>query len=164
MSTPNTNALLKNATMISQVTAGNTSSSSTSMSFGVVYHKNGKRITINKKLAEALGLDNRAHIAFIKPEGVIAISKDLSSLTDQYINIDLRDEKDSIKGGVTGKKIGYSSDAAYGIVHTFELDFTEHSSRNFKTIELDTTTPDSPVAIIKIVETDTSTTEANEKE
>ena len=162
MSTVNTNALLKNATMISQVTAGNTSGS-TSMSFGVVYNKNGKRISINKKLAESLGLKDKVHIAFVKQDGVIVVSKDLSTLTDQFINIDLKDEKDNIKGGVTGKKIGYSSDAAYGIVHTFELDFTERSSRIFKKIEIDNTNPDNPVAIIEIVDTYISATKEKEE-
>ena len=161
MSTANANALLKRANMISQVTAGNTSGSA-SMSFGVVFHKNGKRITINKKLAKNLGLDSKADLAFVKQDGVIVVSKDLSTLTDQFINIDLKDEKDNIKGCVTGKKIGYSSDAAYGIVHTFELDFTERSSRIFKKIEIDNTNPDNPVAIIKIVDTDISA--AKEKE
>lgn len=148
----NVSQLVNRATSINEVTAGNTSGSASSMSFGVVYNKNGKRVTMNKKLAERLGLDDKAHMAFVKEDAVIIVSKDLSAVTDQYLDIDLKDEKDTIKGGITGKKISYSSDAAYGIAHTFELDFSKRSSMSFKDIEIDDTDPDNPAAVIKIKE------------
>ena len=64
--------------------------------------------------------------------------------------LNLKDEMDTIKGNVTGNKITYNRDAAYIIANGYSLDYTRCSSKSFDKIEIDSTAPDNPVAILTI--------------
>lgn len=86
---------------ISKVTEGNTASGLSKMSLTVVYNRNGKRITVSKKLAESLKLTDTAHIAFAIDEGTVLLAKYLSDNDDERIVLNLKDEMDTIKGNVT---------------------------------------------------------------
>ena len=135
---------------ISKVTEGNTASGLSKMSLTVVYNRNGKRITVSKKLAESLKLTDTAHIAFAIDEGTVLLAKYLSDNDDERFVLNLKDEMDTIKGNVTGKKITYNRDAAYIIANGYSLDYTRCSSKSFDKIEIDSTAPDNPVAILTI--------------
>jgi len=135
---------------ISKVTEGNTASSSSKMSLTVVYNHNGKRITVSKKLSESLKLTDTVHIAFAIDEGTVLLAKHLSDNDDERIVLNLKDEMDTIKGDVTGKKIAYNADAAYVIANSYGLDYTKCSSKSFSKIEIDNSAPDNPIAIITI--------------
>ena len=126
---------------ISKVTEGNTASGLSKMSLTVVY---------SKKLAESLKLTDTAHIAFAIDEGTVLLAKYLSDNDDERIVLNLKDEMDTIKGNVTGKKITYNRDAAYIIANGYSLDYTRCSSKSFDKIEIDSTAPDNPVAILTI--------------
>ena len=148
----NVKDLLAKATKVSKVTEGNTAGGSSKMSFSVVYNRNGKRITISKKLSEALKLEDKAHISFVVDEGVVLLGKATSENKDERIELALKDERNTIQGGVTGKKISYNADAAYGITNSFNLDYKNRSSYSFDKIDIDYSDPDSPIAIITIKE------------
>ena len=140
------------ATKVSKVTEGNTAGGSSKMSFSVVYNRNGKRITISKKLAEALKLIDTAQLSFVIDAGVILLGKVTSENKDERIELALKDERNTIQGGVTGKKISYNADAAYGITNSFNLDYKNRSSYSFDKIDIDHSDPDTPIAIITIKE------------
>ena len=135
---------------ISKVTEGNTASSTAKVSLTVVFNRNGKRVTISKKLAETLKLADTAQLSFDIEDGVILLAKITSNNPDERIALELKNEMDKIKGVPTGKKIAYSADAAYGIVNSFDLDYTNCSSKSFTAIEIDSSDPDNPIAIITI--------------
>ena len=135
---------------ISKVTEGNTASGLSKMSLTVVYNRNGKRITVSKKLAESLKLTDTAHIAFAIDEGTVLLAKHLSDDEDARVVLGLKDEMDTIKGVATGKKIAYNADAACIIASKYGLDYTKCSSKSFNNIEIDNTDPENPLAIITI--------------
>lgn len=146
----NTRDLMKKATSIAKVTEGNTSGSTLKMSLSVVYNKNGKRLTLSKKLVDTLMLTDTAQISFIIEDGVVLLGKNLSANEDERIVLILKDEMDTIKGVPTGKKQAYSADAAYIIATSYGLDYTKYSSKSFGSISIDDTDPTSPVAVIII--------------
>ena len=119
------------------------------MSLTVVYNRNGKRITISKKLAEALKLIDTAQLSFVIDAGVILLGKVTSENKDERIELALKDERNTIQGGVTGKKISYNADAAYGIATGFNLDYSKKSSISFDKIEIDSSDAENPIAVIK---------------
>lgn len=143
-------ALMKRATSISKITQGNTAGGTSKMSITVVYNRNGKRIVISKKLAEVLKLTSTAQVSFVVDDGVILLGKVTSDNKDERIELTLKDEKDTIKDVITGKKISYNADAAYGIATSFGLDYSNKSSMSFDNIEVDDSDPDNPIAVITI--------------
>ena len=148
----NITELLSKATKVSKVTEGNTAGGSSKMSFSVVYNRNGKRITISKKLAEALKLIDTAQLSFVIDAGVILLGKVTSQNKDERIELALKDERNTIQGGVTGKKISYNADAAHGIATGFNLDYSKKSSISFDKIEIDSSDAENPIAVITIKE------------
>lgn len=142
--------LMQKASNVETIKQNNPSGGSSKMSFTVVYNINGKRLTISKKLAEALKLGDTAQLSIVETAGIVILGKVTSEDPKMRLELDLKDEKDSIKGGVTGKKIAYNSDAAYGIATLFNLDYSKNSSKSFDKIEIDNSDPDIPLAIITI--------------
>lgn len=150
MSVKNIEEIKNKLASISKITEGNTVSGSSKISLTVVYNRNGKRISISKKLAELLKLTDTAHIAFVIDENIVLLTKHLSDDEDARVVLGLKDEMDTIKGVATGKKIAYNSDAAYIIASNYGLDYTKCSSKSFNNIEIDNTDPENPLAIITI--------------
>ena len=146
----NSTALLSKANNVKKITMGNTSGGNAKKSITVVYNVNGKRITISKALAEALKLEATAQLSFVIDDGVILLGKVTSQNEDERIELVLKDEKDTIKKTITGKKISYNADAAYGIATGFILDYRKNSSKRFDNIEIDYSNPDNPIAVITI--------------
>lgn len=150
MSVKNIEEIKNKLASISKITEGNTISGSSKISLTVVYNRNGKRISISKKLAELLKLTDTAHIAFVIDENIVFLTKHLSDDEDARVVLSLKDEMDTIKGVATGKKIAYNADAAYIIASKYGLDYTKCSSKSFNNIEIDNTDPENPLAIITI--------------
>lgn len=146
----NSTALLSKANNVKKINMGNTSGGNAKKSITVVYNVNGKRITISKALAEALKLEATAQLSFVIDDGVILLGKVTSQNEDERIELVLKDEKDTIKKTITGKKISYNADAAYGIATGFNLDYSKNSSKSFDNIEIDYSNPDNPIAVITI--------------
>ena len=142
--------LMSQATSIQEITKGNTSGGTSKMSLGVVYSGNCKRIVISKKLAEVLKLTDVAQLSFVVDKNSVLLAKVTSNDPTKRMELGLKDEKDTVKDAVTGKKISYNADAAYGIVTAFGLDYKGRSSRSFDKIEIDNTDPNNPVAVITI--------------
>lgn len=150
MSVKNIEEIKSKLASISKITEGNTVSGSSKISLTVVYNRNGKRISISKKLAELLKLTDTAHMAFVIDENIVLLTKHLSDDDDARVVLGLKDEMDTIKGVATGKKIAYNADAAYIIASNCGLDYTQCSSKSFNRIEIDNTDPENPLAIITI--------------
>ena len=150
MPVKNLEEIKKRFASIAKVTEGNTASSTSNMSFTVIYSNNGKRVTISKKLAEALKLTDTAQLSLDIEDGIVLLAKVTSDDPDSRIELVLKDEMDKIKGIPTGKKIAYSADAAYCIANSFDLDYTKCSSKSFDKIEIDNSDPGNPTAIITI--------------
>ena len=139
------NQLLQSVDSIQKLTVNSPSGSRSSVSFTVVYNKNGKRLTFTKKLAEILGLTDTAHIAFVADAGVVLVAKHISDDSDKRMELNLKLSK--------GIKTAYHAEAAATIVNTFNLDYDNGTtSRTFKNIDIDTTDPNNPIAVIKIKE------------
>lgn len=105
MSVKNIEEIKNKLASISKITEGNTVSGSSKISLTVVYNRNGKRISISKKLAEILKLTDTAHMAFIIDENIVLLSKHLYVDDDARVVLSLKDEMDTIKGVATGKKL-----------------------------------------------------------
>ena len=146
----NIKELMNKANSVTEVTAGNTSGGTSKMSVTIVYSRNGKRLTISKKLADTLKLTDVAQISFIIDEGIILLGKVTSEVEENRIEMTLKDDFDTIKETSTGRKIAYNADAVLGIVKGFQLDYSKCSSKSFDKIEIDSSDPDNPIAVIKI--------------
>lgn len=146
----NVHELMKKANNVTEVTAGNTTSGTSKMSMSVVYSRNGKRVTISKKLADVLKLTDVAQISFIFDEGIVLLGKVTSAVEDNRIEMTLKDDFDTIKDTVTGRKFAYNADAVFAIVKGFNLDYSKCSSKSFDKIEIDSSDHDNPIAVIKI--------------
>lgn len=142
--------LVLDASNVEEMVQHNPSGGTSKMSFTVVYNVKSKRVTLSKKLAEVLKLEDTAQLSIVEKSGVIIVGKIASDDPKKRLLLELKDEKDKIKGGVTGKKIAYNADAAYAIATAFQLDYTKHSSKSFDKIEIDNSDPDNPLAIITI--------------
>lgn len=124
----NLNELLSIAetTNFPQITSA-THSGGSVCSFGVVFNKNGKRLSFSKALADKLDLGNTVDLFPIPKRGVLLVAK---KLTKAAVTCSLSGKKDE-------KRIAYHAGAAEMITNMFQLDFTTHTSYSFQNIEFD---------------------------
>ena len=146
----NIHDLMAKANNVTNLTSGIGTGGTSKMSLTVVYNRNGKRIEMNRKLAETLKLADTAQISFVPEEGIVLLGKYLTDDTDKCIQLTLKDEYDKIKERVTGKKIAYSAEASFSVASNFGIDFSKITSKSFSGIEIDDSNPDTPVAVITI--------------
>ena len=95
-------------------------------SFGVVYNKNGKRLSFSKGLATKLGLVDTVDVIPHSAEGVVHLGKDLSGL-DGVSTCQL-------KGDESESRISYAAGMAQIIAEEYGLDFKAHTSYAFQNI------------------------------
>lgn len=128
---------------ISKVTEGNTASGLSKMSLTVVYNRNGngKRITLTKSLASAIGIDNSVDLLPIPDEGVVFLAKKLPY--PQAITRSLR--------GKDGHKISYAAQVVALLIECFSLDFKGHVSQTYQDIRIDKLPDGSPLAIVNML-------------
>lgn len=122
-------------------TATNTNGNS-AFSFGIVNSKsNGKRVSISKALAKAIGITETVDIIAQISAGVIHLGSDFSDI-DGYSRYGLRGDD---------RKICYSYELVNFLTKSFGLNFTNHVSMSFRNISF-TTHNDLPVATITLNE------------
>lgn len=107
-------------------------------SFGLVYNKNGKRLSVSKALAEKLEIKDNMYLCPLFDHCALLIGKNLPDDKAWHLNL---------KG--SDKKISYSAEAAETLVRGFNLDYTDVSSKSFTNISFEDF-EGSPVAVIKI--------------
>lgn len=95
-------------------------------SFGVVYNKNGKRLSFSKGLATKLGLEDTVDVIPHSAEGVVHLGKNLSGL-DGVSTCQL-------KGDESESRLSYAAGMAKIIAEEYDLDFKNHSSHSFQNI------------------------------
>lgn len=110
-------------------------------SFGVVYNKNGKRLSFSKGLATKLDLDDTVDIIPHSAEGVVHIGKNLEGLNG-VSTCSLKGEKDE-------SRISYAAGIAEIIANEYGLNFAAHSSYSFQSISFGTY-KGNPVAVIRV--------------
>lgn len=105
-------------------------------SFGVVNNINGKRLTLSKALAAALGLEDAMEILPHHDENFLFVGKKLHATKVFY-------------GKLSGaeKKICYSSELVTRVTEAFNLDFSDKTSMSVNTIEF-TEIDGNPVAVV----------------
>jgi len=112
------------------------------LSFGVVNSENnGKRITLTKSLAGAIGADDSVDILPIPDEGVVLLAKNLPF--HQKITMNLR--------GKDGHKISYVAQVVALLIKCFSLDFKGHVSQTFQDICIDKLPDGSPLAVVNML-------------
>ena len=144
--------LLAQATDLTTIKNVSSSKGNSKKSLSVVYNHNGRRLQISKALSEALLLENFAQISIIESSGVVILGKKTSDNPNQCIDLNLKDSNESSEANTAGRKIAYSASAAYAIVTSFELDYSNCSSKSFSKISIDNSDPENPLAIITITE------------
>lgn len=144
--------LLAQATDLTTLKNVGSSRGNSKMSLSVVYNHNGKRLQISKALSDVLKLENTAQISIITTAGVVILGKKTSDNPNQCIDLDLKDNNASSEANASGRKIAYNSSAAQAIVTSFELDYSNCSSKSFTKISIDSSDPENPLAIITITE------------
>lgn len=94
--------------------------------FGVIFSKNGKRLSFTKGLAEALNLNDTVEIFPLVDEGILLISANLGI-------------EDASSGKICGegKKISYSAPLVEMVVTAFSLDYSGCSSKSFDEISFE---------------------------
>ncbi len=105
-------------------------------SFGVVNNVNGKRLTLSKALATALGLEDTFEILPHHDENFLFVGKKLPATK-------------VFQGKLSGadKKICYSAQLVERVTTAFHLDFEGKTSMSFNTIEF-TEIEGNPVAVV----------------
>ncbi len=106
------------------------------ISFGVVNNVNGKRLTLSKALAAALGLEDAMEILPHHDENFLFVGKKLP--VDK-----------AFRGKLSGadKKICYSAELVERVTTAFNLDFSGKTSMSVSTIEF-TEIEGTPVAVV----------------
>jgi hypothetical protein len=119
----------RNHSFVSTTTSG-------PVSFGVVNNINGKRLTLSKALAAALGLEDAMEILPSHDENFLFVGKKLP--VDK-----------AFPGKLSGadKKICYSAELVERVTTAFNLDFSDKTSMSVNTIEF-TEIDGNPVAVV----------------
>lgn len=107
-----------------------------SFSFGIVNNINGKRLTLSKALAVALGLEDAVEILPYHDENFLFVGKKLPAAK-------------VFQGKLRGadKKICYSAELVERVTTAFNLDFNGKTSMSFNSVEL-TEIEGTPVAVV----------------
>lgn len=96
--------------------------------FTIVNNRNGKRITLNRTLSIALGISSSVDIMPMPDYGYILVGTALPYPAAWHCKARNQD-------GVTTV---YDSSKVQNLSRYFTLDFTEHTSLSFRTVEIDT--------------------------
>ena len=115
-------------------------------SFGVVNNINGKRLSISKALAKALGLENYIEILPSFDENVLFVGKKIPVDKPFFGTLSGSD-----------KKICYSTELVTRVTTAFNLDFSTKTSMSVSDVEI-TEIGDFPVAVVYFPDSGKSST------
>ena len=107
-------------------------------SISIVYGENGNRLTLNKELIKYLNLTNRIQIGVNQTRLILG-----TNLGEGFEYYSLKPDK--------SKFVTYSKPLVSELVDQFNLDYTDITSRTFKSIRY-TTKNGSPVVVVDMVE------------
>lgn len=121
---------------------GNVTTAKGKFTVGVVYNRNGKRVTVSAALAEALSIEDKLSFIIDTETRELLVSKDFPYKAALTVNASGEDGE---------KKIAYSATVAESVVKAFGLDFSTKTSMSFGSIttEVDEATG-IPYAVVKI--------------
>lgn len=121
---------------------GNVTTAKGKFTVGVVYNRNGKRVSVSAALAEALGIEDKMSFIIDAEAGELLISRDFPYPAALTVTASGKDGE---------KKIAYSATVAESVVKAFGLDFSSKTSMSFGSIttEVDEATG-TPYAVVKI--------------